>query len=410
MRGIAALNVLLCHGLLGFFPKKTGGFPDIWPASSSWSNKIWFCFFNGGASVTLFFVLSGFVLTRKFLISGDQSIISRGVVKRWPRLAGPVLLVVMLSWACFVFGLYRFSEVGEITRSPWLKHFAYGLGNPAAFTPSFSEAFIQGSFSTFFFGDQSYNSSLWTMKVEFIGSLLAFGLALILWPVLQTNRYTAAGVVFISGILCCIHAWQFLPFVAGVTLAAFLPRDRDVAPSSLVGLIGIFVLYLFGYTGDGSGVFHPIALLSNGLPALGVWIIGAVILIATVELSGGTARAALSGKFAAWLGWISFPVYLIQIPVLCSAGCALFLMVQSTVLGTHAAAIGFFATIALSIAAAVPLAIFNDHWVALVNKAARAALIRESPRQEPSSRLEPRPNALVQSGHGLAGVGASGGR
>jgi hypothetical protein len=49
--------------------------------------------------------------------------------------------------------------------------------------PSFWDAFSQGAFYTFFRGDAYYDSSLWSMRYELIGSLLAFGLALMLYPV-----------------------------------------------------------------------------------------------------------------------------------------------------------------------------------------------------------------------------------
>ena len=75
----------------------------------------------------MFFVLSGFVLTRRFLLEGDHQIILRGAIKRWPRLAGPALAAALTSWCLFKLGAYRFKEGGAITGSEWLSFFAYGI-------------------------------------------------------------------------------------------------------------------------------------------------------------------------------------------------------------------------------------------------------------------------------------------
>src|ERR1700728_2842757 len=98
LRGLAAIAVLLWHSMLGFFPQWSGIFPDRWPPEAALSGQVWYGLIYGTAAVTLFFVLSGFVLTRRFLMNGDQQIILRGAIKRWPRLAGPVLVTVLASW------------------------------------------------------------------------------------------------------------------------------------------------------------------------------------------------------------------------------------------------------------------------------------------------------------------------
>ena len=135
---------------------------------------------NGPAAVTFFFVLSGFVLTRRYFKTGDVTIIARSAVKRWPRLAGPVLLTVLASWALFAAGLYCFQNAAGIIGSPWLEKFAFAYDTP--FIPSFRDALEQGAFFTLFRGDCYYDSSLWTMRYELIGSFMAFGLALLLRP------------------------------------------------------------------------------------------------------------------------------------------------------------------------------------------------------------------------------------
>lgn len=69
------------------------------PFASSWAaafnGQFWFAQLNGSAAVVLFFGLSGYVLTHRALATGDIGSLLRGMIKRWPRRAGPVLLTVV---------------------------------------------------------------------------------------------------------------------------------------------------------------------------------------------------------------------------------------------------------------------------------------------------------------------------
>jgi peptidoglycan/LPS O-acetylase OafA/YrhL len=217
------------------------------------------------------------------------------------------------------------------------------------------------------------------MRVEFIGSFLAFGLAMILRSVLPLNLWAAATIAVIAVLIGFFQAPQFTPFLAGVALAAFLPNRRDVLPAwmSIIGLV--LAVYLFGYSGDPIGVFHPVAIVFRGYAAADVWTISALLLIGTIELSGAVVRAPFSGPLATWLGWISFPVYLVQIPVLCAVGCGIFLMAHKWNFSPQkCSALAFFITVGAALIASLPVAAFSDWWVSLVNRATNAVLATRS--------------------------------
>src|SRR3974390_1554992 len=96
LRGLASISVVFWHVMLGFFPERSGIFTAL-DHSNVINTQIWFGLIYGPAAVAFFFVLSGFVLTRSFLLSGDANQIFRNAIKRWPRLAFPVLIAVLLS-------------------------------------------------------------------------------------------------------------------------------------------------------------------------------------------------------------------------------------------------------------------------------------------------------------------------
>jgi peptidoglycan/LPS O-acetylase OafA/YrhL len=82
VRGGAAVVVFTGHYFRNFAP----GFEH------SVNGTPFYTLFNGPAAVILFFVLSGFVLSRRPIKTGDIFDVTGGAIKRWPRLAGPVVV------------------------------------------------------------------------------------------------------------------------------------------------------------------------------------------------------------------------------------------------------------------------------------------------------------------------------
>src|SRR5688572_6272685 len=101
LRGIAAAVVLLHHFLIFVAPRLHGrNFPDD---PIALVRTPLYALVNGSAAVTVFFVLSGFVLTIRAMEQRDWKQILVGVVKRWPRLVPLVVVVNILSAIFFVF-------------------------------------------------------------------------------------------------------------------------------------------------------------------------------------------------------------------------------------------------------------------------------------------------------------------
>ena len=136
-----------------------------------------FASIDGPAAVTLFFVLSGFVLPLGFFRSGRTELVVRATAKRWLRLVCLVMLAVLLSWLLFRFGLYRHREAAQLSQSAWLGTF--GGSHPwQGFAPSLFGAVLEGSLLAFLREPDMYNPVLWTMHHEFLGSFVTFFLAM----------------------------------------------------------------------------------------------------------------------------------------------------------------------------------------------------------------------------------------
>jgi peptidoglycan/LPS O-acetylase OafA/YrhL len=107
LRGIAALVVVFSHCAWAFFPYLQSGMPaDI---LTSWGpfiqNSPLRVLYNGTFSVAIFFVMSGYVLTRRYVAQPNAARLDEAAVKRLPRLGIPVFASVLLGYAVIKLGL-----------------------------------------------------------------------------------------------------------------------------------------------------------------------------------------------------------------------------------------------------------------------------------------------------------------
>ena len=365
IRGVAALSVVLWHSLLGFFPAESGEFSNL-PNEASLAGKPWFGLVYGTSAVTLFFVLSGYVLTRGYFRTFESRLLVRGAVKRWPRLLGPVLAAVLASYALFALDAYRFEAAARVTQSPWLANF--GSYTPIDFTPSFLDALRQGALRVFFAGESYYDSSLWTMRFELYGSFLAFGVAALIGLLRGAFKPRVSLAVAIAVFLLTKFAPSYAPFLAGVGLAYAVPkRENPIALPTLVSVGAIAMsIYLFGYSGRPWGAFAWMAG-AFGPPIPVVHIVASLFVIGAVELASPDLRALLSGHVSRFLGVLSFPIYLTHVLVLGSLGSATLLWTLSHGFSRdQAQAAAMVITMLGSLVSALPLIALNEYWVAKV--------------------------------------------
>jgi peptidoglycan/LPS O-acetylase OafA/YrhL len=159
-RGIAALIVLTSHCVEAFAPSIT----------SKFLGTPFYVLINGMGAVVFFFVLSGYVLTIRFFYTHELDLIVSGVFKRLPRLALLATIGTIFSAVLWLTGAYKFETAGAATGSEWLT--AWAMGHQLeTFHPSLLSAAGQGLWRTFLNGESYFDTSLWTMQFEFVGSL-----------------------------------------------------------------------------------------------------------------------------------------------------------------------------------------------------------------------------------------------
>jgi len=325
LRGLAALVVFLFHFLVIFYPVLYyGGVKALAPVQHfRFEDNIHgtplATFVSGTFSVAVFFVLSGFVLSVGFFMTKKTEVIKKLATKRYLRLMLPALASVILAWIYIKLHLSRTNEVYGISLSS-------AVQNEWAMIPRFLGAIKEGVISIFVVGpEHRYNSVLWTMKYEFVGSFIVFTLALIFG---HTNK---RWIIYAALALGLYNTW-YLGFILGMALADIYVNKQELVQKIkqpvLYGLLAIGII-LGGFpTASTAGTFYkwisPYWLTEPQSQSL-YMSIGALFIVISV-LSIGRLKKIMSSKVLGRLGGYTYSLYLVHQPIIYTLGAGLFVM------------------------------------------------------------------------------------
>ena len=354
LRGIAAVIVMLGHLVRGLVPPGHGrweGFDQV----HSW-------LLNGGAAVTVFFVLSGFILSLPFARDRSRLRVLTALLKRWPRLAAMTTIACLFSWVMIVLSQDYYEQAAAVTHNEWMaSHFNAPLKGHEI---SWMEALRDGLYRVFLFGDSQFDLPLWTMRIELLGSFAIFLAAPVLfalknWPF----RLAAIGAAMIAvGVTSPMT--YFSDFLVGAILAMLFAENKipHFANWQAAGMV-LAGGYLFCFSAGENHLIHaPIkVMLPAGDTAHFVWDLSAALII-MVLLGNSALCSVFSKNWAVWLGQLSFPIYLLHVPIMLSAGAVSILAAIGPfgIMGAVLLAAGV--TVALTLACALPLAWIDNVW------------------------------------------------
>lgn len=342
LRGWAALAVVFHHGMLALdFALFSGQLRDSRTSWDRWLSGTPFIPLAtaGNLAVCIFFALSGFVLAHAYSRS-RQSLVAL-VARRLVRLGIPMCAGCLLSWTLLSLGLMHPHSAALLTHSSWLSaqfhqspHLLAALAEPVKLLLDLPAAP---------FG-RTYDSSLWTMPLEAGGSIVLMIMFVGLrYAGVRVEQFAVgASCLFLSLLLANSYLGLFI-FGAALRLLQssptfhFLQRVRRL-PAALI-LAGLF----FGtvpYSTEGWPIYKHLIAFSSGLPCLwwripgsaqwsnygaGFWhAIAAASILLAVTLSPGL-QSAFSRPFGRFLGRISFPLYIIHVPILMVVECDILL-------------------------------------------------------------------------------------
>lgn len=327
-RGLASVIVIFSHFFLAYLPQ----FHPVAADAFDGTSPGWLV--NGAGAVCFFFVLSGFVLTYRYFLSGDMRVLLRGAVKRFPRLYLSCAISVLLGFVVIRLGLSWSDPASAITGSGWLASYARA-DLPPEEARDIPSAIYQTVAILLVPGNDHYSTNLWTMPFEFWGSIGCFVLA---WLLLACARLRLVlAILLVVAILVLMERYLWM-----------LPQNyrlRLLAPPMVVGCL-IALLHARGHR---LPVWSATPLILAGLVALSqfdmTWDkVGGILLLLGL-LAYETPPSWLTGRIGLFLGEMSFPLYVVHTIVLLSLGSGVFVAAHAAGFGNVAALISTFVAI-----------------------------------------------------------------
>ncbi|MBY3433043.1 acyltransferase [Rhizobium laguerreae] len=316
---------------------------------------------DGQFAVFVFFVVSGYALSHANL-DPERRDLQMAVTSRYFRLAIPILVTTFCGYLLLKAGLLVNVDVSrdEGVSQNW-------LGTFYTFEASIYGFLKFSLFNTFFCYRQnaSYNSSLWTIPHEFLGSMVVYGYL----AVFRTHE-RAQWIIAVAGFLICLKAAPIYACFFGGYLAAEARYSLNV-PSDWRWVAELLALLTF---------YSIVMIMTFSRP--GPQDLGALALLATsLVLSVAFSkylRSFFSNRLSAFLGKVSFPLYLYHIFVICSWSSYLFVRLQTTGLSIPVQmAANIISTAVISLLLAIALLPLEKFSVRYSKKIAATILGRE---------------------------------
>lgn len=300
LRGYGAIMVLLSHLIPGFFMSEqlTMRHPELRFIT------------DGALAVYVFFIISGFALTES-LVKADGARSLWGLVyKRYIRLAVPVFAAVLIAYLLLEFGLMH--NRGQET-SEWLQAFYKMKPNPF-------RAIFDGVFGVIFIKSTKYDPVLWSIRPEFFCSVALYMVYFKRQFLMRWGR----SVFWVAAALAWGTSLVFAPlwccFFTGV---GFSHLERHRAPFEGKWLNAIGLVLFSGAIAASSWWGFRAYYADKAVPA-----VLALVLFVGVWNSS-LLRRFFALPIARFLGEISFPLYLIHLPLVCSIGPVIYQLAKS---------------------------------------------------------------------------------
>ncbi len=347
IRGLAALLVFFHHFGLAFYPAYyTFGIEasHLNGLELTYGQSVFSVFSNGNFCVFVFFVLSGFVLSRSYFHTNAFSTIVSGAQRRFIRLYIPIAVTIILSFLLLESGLYFNVPAGVITHSEWwLSSFWRFSDVPTHLVGSLL-------YGVMFTGDSLFDTTLSSMSIEFYGSLMVFA-----FLALSHNTRNRSAMLFFLFLYCCFTDHLYTAtFVFGISLNYIEQRRTSMSKGTatiLATVLAFLGLLLGSFPSNGAiaGTFYERVPLEF-LNVVHGWLhaIGAFFLVAAFVLSSVLQRL-ISLRVFIFLGYISFSLYLLHPLLIGSFSCYLFLRLSESMAYNNAVALVFILTLALCI-------------------------------------------------------------
>ena len=343
LRGVAALIVFFHHASQIWLPGLRPGWGSSPEAHHLFQLPVLRIFYSGGAMVSIFFVISGYVLSSKPLrlaLEGHQQELLDNLVsstfRRGPRLFLPCVVSTFCTAILAMTG--AFVDEGVARHYPRAETMFAQLGSWIHETLWFVNPVEGGT---------GFESNLWTIPTEFQGSLMIFLCALGLSRCRSSIRLGFLGCFILYWLW--FGYWALVLFLSGMVLAELrngqslktqifdesIKRPVDSWQRRTVfGVLGFVALFLLSMPEYDEAVRESLgySTLSTTLTpeswgnhwGPGRWwpCLSSIMLVTLIDFAGPESilQRPFTGRFPQYLGQISFSLYLCHGVVLYTMG------------------------------------------------------------------------------------------
>ena len=333
IRGVAAFLVFFHHFLLAFY----GSYYTFDLHAThihnnlevKYGQSIFSFLSNGNFCVCIFFVLSGFVLSTKYFRTNDFEVLVSGAMRRFLRLYIPVAFTLVLAFLLMKAKLYYNVQAAHFAMSDWW------FGSMWTFPHPFHQLLHCLKVGTMFQGDNSMDTSLWTMSIELTGSMFVFA-----FLALTHGTRHKLGALLVMLLYCKItQQYTLATFVLGISLnysQQYFAAHKKYVITILASLLLVVGLLLGSYptteviTDTIYGHLPHIVLRFAPM----YHVIGAYFVVLAFVMSR-SLQHIISLRFFRFLGYISFSLYLLHPLILGSFSSHVFLKLHSSIGYNH---------------------------------------------------------------------------
>lgn len=292
LRGLACMIVVIVHTMMIVYPEIHKGLYS--GVSINYNDLLLYPPFSiliaGHASVCLFYVLSGFVLSYRFMGADEMRWkLIEAIIKRPIRLGGVILAVMLPVYYTIVARPFWYSP-------DWSDPSLYINTVDRIFTSIFSYSMV------------CYNTPLWTINIELWGSFLVFSLCFLVgaWPKYIRMLALVTALIYFkdSYYVAFIFGMIVVDFYKNWNYMWFVTHKNTI---SYCILLPAFLLFSYP---------HDLALSKQYLSdttliGSGYSMFGAILMFSFVMMND-KVKSMLEAKPLVFIGEISFSIYVIH--------------------------------------------------------------------------------------------------
>lgn len=307
LKGLAAMLVFVHHFFLFFYPAFCNG--DVGSSKTYMEIEILIAKtplnilgWGGNFAVSLFFLISGFLIAYVYYVKNNRTTNIRSFFKRFFKLMFPVLFTSIIIFFVVKSGAFRSEELLNNYSKIGLNNYYNNI------EINFFKIIKESIFDVFIFQSLSINPPMWTMKAELIYSIIL----MLFLKVFGNDKNRKFAYIFL--ILFNFNNY-FFPFIVGCLLCDIFYNKAVILEKINRWDLKIFILILglyfasFSYIAINTKFYSLLKLDINGLDLNVVYHnIGAAFIMLFILLSKNIKKILAIKPFVK-LGEMSFCIY-----------------------------------------------------------------------------------------------------